>query len=77
MANPPSSPEFDWKMYRYIPSLAGALVALSIFFIMTLLHLYQFLRSRNRIILFVVIGASGTPPLPSPHSHRPKAKHSN
>ncbi|CAO2655149.1 Nn.00g102130.m01.CDS01 [Neocucurbitaria sp. VM-36] len=57
MANPPSSPKFDWKMYRYVPSLAGAIIALILFFIMALLHLYQFLRLKNRIIIFVVLGA--------------------
>ena len=59
MANPPSSPDSDsdWKMYRYVPSLAAAIVSLIIFLIMALLHLYQFLRLKNRIIIFVVIGA--------------------
>ncbi|KAJ4362299.1 hypothetical protein N0V83_010392 [Neocucurbitaria cava] len=57
MANPPSSPEFDWKMYRYVPSLAGAMIALIIFLIMAILHLHQFFRLKNRIIIFVVVGA--------------------
>ncbi|KAH3951182.1 hypothetical protein HBI56_089410 [Parastagonospora nodorum] len=57
MANPPSSPEFDWKMYRYTPTLIGALIALIVFLIMTLLHLWQFLRLRQRIVIFVIIGA--------------------
>jgi hypothetical protein len=57
MANPPSSPEFDWKMYRYVPSLTGAVVALLVFFFMALLHLYQFFKLKNRIVIFVVIGA--------------------
>lgn len=57
MANPPSSPEFDWKMYRYVPTLVGAVIALIIFLIMALLHLWQFLRLRQRIVIFVVIGA--------------------
>jgi len=57
MANPPSSPEFDWKMYRYTPTLIGAVIALVIFLIMVLLHLWQFLRLRQRIVIFVVIGA--------------------
>ncbi|KAH7384359.1 RTA1 like protein-domain-containing protein [Phaeosphaeria sp. MPI-PUGE-AT-0046c] len=58
MANPPSSPKFDWKMFRYIPSLAGAIVALTIFSIMTLLHSWQFLRLRQPIVLYVLIGAT-------------------
>ena len=44
-------------MYRYTPSLAGAIVSLLIFLLMALVHLTQFLTSRNRIIIFIVIGA--------------------
>jgi hypothetical protein len=55
--NPPKSPDFDWEMYRYVPSLAGAIACLVMFLVMALLHLYQFLKSRNRIVIFVVIGA--------------------
>jgi len=57
MANPPSSPEFDWKMYRYVPSLAGAIICLIIFLIMAFLHVWQFLKLRKAIVLYVVIGA--------------------
>jgi hypothetical protein len=57
MANPPSSPEFDWKMYRYIPTLVGAVIALIIFLIMACLHLWQFLRLRQIVVIYVVIGA--------------------
>jgi len=66
MANPPSGPKFDWKMYRYVPSLAGAIVALIIFLILALLHLYQFLAQKNRIILFLVLGAFCTSLLSTP-----------
>jgi hypothetical protein len=44
-------------MYRYIPSLAGAIAALIIFLIMTLLHLWQYLRSRKLIAFLVISGA--------------------
>lgn len=57
MANPPSSAKFDWKMFRYVPSLAGAIITLVLFFIMTLLHLWQYLRLRQHVVLFVLIGA--------------------
>ncbi|KAF2126540.1 RTA1-domain-containing protein [Dothidotthia symphoricarpi CBS 119687] len=57
MANPPSSKYFDWKMYRYVPSLVGAIIAMIIFLIMALLHFWQFLKLRNYIVIFVVIGA--------------------
>ncbi|KAG9191133.1 hypothetical protein G6011_09221 [Alternaria panax] len=55
--NPPKGPDFDWEMYRYVPSLAGSIACLVVFLIMALLHLYQYLRSRNRVVIFVVIGA--------------------
>jgi hypothetical protein len=57
MANPPSSPGFDWKMYRYIPTLVGAIIALTIFLIMALLHLWQLIRLRQVLIVYVIIGA--------------------
>lgn len=60
MANPPSSPEFDWKMYRYVPSLAGAIIALIVFLIMAALHTWQFLKLRKVIILYVIAGAMCT-----------------
>jgi len=67
--NPPKGPDFDWEMYRYVPSMAGAIVCLVIFLLMALLHLYQFLKSRNRIIVFVVIGALCTLYSPDDLSH--------
>jgi hypothetical protein len=57
MANPPSTPEFDWKMYRYVPTLVGAIIALIVFLIMAFLHLWQFLKLRKVIIIYVIIGA--------------------
>jgi hypothetical protein len=59
MANPPKSKAFDWEMYRYIPSLIAAILALVIFGIMAMLHFWQWLRSRNHIIIYVVIGTLG------------------
>jgi hypothetical protein len=57
MANPPSSPEFDWKMFRYVPSLVGAIICVIVFLILALLHLWQFLKLRKAIIIYIVIGA--------------------
>jgi hypothetical protein len=57
MANPPKSKKFDWEMYRYVPTLVGAIIALIIFLILALLHAWQWLKSRNHIIIYVVIGA--------------------
>ncbi|KAF2659684.1 RTA1 like protein [Lophiostoma macrostomum CBS 122681] len=48
---------FDWKMYRYVPSLAGAIVCIIIFSILAALHAWQWLRTRKNIIIWVVIGA--------------------
>jgi hypothetical protein len=62
MANPPSSPEFDWKMFRYVPSLVGAIICLVTFLILALLHLWQFLKLRKTIIIYIVIGALCTYP---------------
>jgi hypothetical protein len=69
MANPPSSPEFDWKMFRYVPTLVGAIIALIIFLIMALLHLWHFLRLRQAIVIYVIIGAfcESIPTTPATH----------
>ncbi|OAG03173.1 RTA1-domain-containing protein [Paraphaeosphaeria sporulosa] len=56
MANPPKAKNFDWEMYRYIPSLAGAIISMIIFLILTLLLFWQWFRTRNHILIFVVIG---------------------
>jgi hypothetical protein len=61
MANPPKAPNFDWEMYRYIPSLAGAIVSMIIFLILTLLLFWQWLRTRNHILIFVFIGTTCKP----------------
>lgn len=62
MANPPSTPEFDWKMYRYTPSLPLAILFLALFSIMTLLHTWQFVKHRKTTIIYVIIGALCTSP---------------
>lgn len=56
MANPPSTPEFDWKMYRYIPSLPAAILFLALFFILTLLHVYFYIRHRKTSSICVILG---------------------
>ncbi|KAF2705978.1 RTA1 like protein [Pleomassaria siparia CBS 279.74] len=50
---------FDFKMFRYIPSLAGAVVAMVVFTILAGLHFWQWYRTRQRIILCVVLGTLG------------------
>lgn len=44
-------------MFRYVPSLVGAVMALIIFSIMTMLHVWQFLKSRQVIMIYVIMGA--------------------
>lgn len=56
MANPPSTPEFDWKMYRYIPSLPAAILFLILFFILTILHVYAYIRYRKNSTIYVILG---------------------
>ena len=56
MANPPSGPSFDWKMYRYIPSLPAAILFLILFFILTLAHVYTYLRYRKTSTIYVILG---------------------
>lgn len=56
MANPPSSPSFDWKMYRYVPSLPAAILFLIVFFGLTLAHVYTYLRQRKSTIIYVILG---------------------
>lgn len=68
--NPPKSAQFDWEMYRYIPSLAGAIIGMIIFFTLTLLLMWQWLRTRNHILIFVIIGAICKPEILSTrHRH--------
>lgn len=68
MANPPSSPEFDWKMYRYIPSLAAAILFLVLFSILTLLHVLSYIRHHRTSIIYVILGGLCTPH-PDSHLH--------
>jgi hypothetical protein len=70
MANPPSSPQFDWKMYRYIPSLAGAAIAMTIFLILTLLHIWKYFTTRSHLLIYIILGAL-CPSLQPPHSTQP------
>ncbi|CAI6340988.1 unnamed protein product [Periconia digitata] len=56
MANPPKSPSFDWEMFRYVPSLAGAIIAIIVFVIMTCLQVWQWTRTRNHLVIYVIIG---------------------
>lgn len=69
MANPPKASNFDWEMYRYIPSLAGAIISMVIFFILTLLLFWQWFRTRNHILIFVIIGSICKPAILHPEDN--------
>ena len=56
LANPPSDPSFDWKMYRYVPSLPAAILFLVLFSILTLAHVYAYLRYRKTSTIYVILG---------------------
>ncbi|KAF2734104.1 RTA1 like protein [Polyplosphaeria fusca] len=49
---------FDWAMYRYVPSLIGAIISIVVFLILTTLHTWQLWRTRKIIIVWIVVGAA-------------------
>ena len=46
----------DFKLYRYDPSMAAAVVFIILFLIATGLHLYQMLRTRTWILIPFILG---------------------
>ncbi|ORY17131.1 RTA1 like protein-domain-containing protein [Clohesyomyces aquaticus] len=48
---------FDFEKFRYVPSLAGAIVSIVIFSILAALHLWQLFRNKTKIMIWVVVGA--------------------
>ena len=56
---------FDFKLYRYTPSLAAAVLFLVLFLLITLYHLYQVIRLKSwYFLVFVIGGICKSPPLP-------------
>ncbi|KAK3180683.1 hypothetical protein K4F52_008033 [Lecanicillium sp. MT-2017a] len=49
-------PEFDFKLYRYTPSLAGAIVAAVIFGILTITHVWRMARTKSFYFTPFLIG---------------------
>jgi hypothetical protein len=49
--------EFDWQMYRYTPSLAGAIVGIILFSVLAGLHIRQWLNTKRKIIIWVIVAA--------------------
>lgn len=66
MANPPSSPSFDWKMYRYSPLLVAAIIFLTLFTIVTFLHVYSYARYRRTSTICTILGGLCTSLLSHP-----------
>lgn len=46
----------DFKLYRYNPSMAAAIIFIILFFLITALHFYQMMRTRTWIFVPFVIG---------------------
>ena len=46
----------DFKLYRYNPSMAAAIIFIILFFLITALHFYQMMRTRTWIFIPFVIG---------------------
>lgn len=49
-------------MYRYTPSLAAAILFLVLFSILTLLHIYIYLRHRRSSTIYIILGGLCTFP---------------
>jgi hypothetical protein len=46
----------DFKLYRYNPSMAAAVIFIILFFLITTLHFYQMMRTRTWIFIPFVLG---------------------
>jgi hypothetical protein len=56
MSNDNSGDGAKFMLYRYTPSLPAAAIFTALFFLVTLLHTYQLLRTRTWIFIPFVIG---------------------
>lgn len=48
--------DIDFKLYRYDPSMAAAVIFIILFFLVSTLHLYQMVRTRTWIFIPFVLG---------------------
>lgn len=46
----------DFRLYRYDPSMAAAVIFVILFLIVTVLHFYQMMRTRTWILIPFVLG---------------------
>ena len=64
MADQPNAQGFEY--YRYDPSMAAAIIFTILFFFTTLIHFYQFVRTRTWIMIPLLVGGFCiSPPSPS------------
>ena len=63
MAPPPNAKGF--KYYPYDPSMAAAIIFTILFFFTTMIHVYQFVRTRTWIMIPLLVGGFCTEPHPS------------
>lgn len=49
-------PEFDFKLYRYTPTLVGAIVAVIVFAILTAVHFWRLMRARSFYFIPFLVG---------------------
>lgn len=47
---------FDFKLYRYDPSMPAAIIFTILFLLITAIHLYQVIRTKTMIFIPFVIG---------------------
>lgn len=50
------SPEFDFQLYRYTPSLAGAIIAVVVFAALTSIHFWRLMRARAFYFTAFLVG---------------------
>lgn len=49
-------PEFDFKLYRYTPTLEAAIVAIVVFAILTAVHSWRLIRARSFYFIPFLVG---------------------
>lgn len=54
MADQPNAKDFEY--YRYDPSMAAAIIFIVLFFVTTMIHSYQFVRTRTWIMIPLLVG---------------------
>lgn len=70
-----TTPQIDFQLYRYTPSIAAAILFTVLFFLTTAFHLYQLIRNKTWYFIAFVLGGickwSSTSVLPQPYHTSP------